>query len=130
MRRFAAIVLIVTAPLLFADKAAKGTKTKDKRFESVVVSAAAITGSYIGPSESYGLVLEVATDGKLRGNYVERGRLAVLNAIVLTGSEFTARASFDDGSSRTIHGRSPAASSMAPLHSGSGCRASRWTRSE
>ena len=63
-----------------------------------------IAGSYRGPSESYGLVLEVAPDGKLRGNYVESGRLAVLNGIEVKGDKFTARASFDDGSLRTISG--------------------------
>jgi hypothetical protein len=105
MRRFGAIILIIAAPVLFAgDKSAKGEKNKDKRFEAVTVSAAGVSGSYRGPSESYGLVLEAATDGTLRGNYVEQGRVAVLNAIVITGSDFTARASFDDGSSRLIRG--------------------------
>ncbi|HVG25252.1 MAG TPA: hypothetical protein VND45_13935 [Thermoanaerobaculia bacterium] len=63
-----------------------------------------IAGSYRGPSESYGLVLEVAPDGKLRGNYVESGRVAVLNAIEVKGEKFTARASFDDGSLRVLSG--------------------------
>jgi len=68
------------------------------------VQASSATGSYRGPAESYGLVLELSQDGTLRGNYVEMGRVAVLNNIALNGSEFTARASFDDGSSRTITG--------------------------
>jgi hypothetical protein len=49
-------------------------------------------------------VLEVAPDGKLRGNYVELGRVAVLNAIQVNGADFSASASFDDGSYKTIHG--------------------------
>ena len=75
---------------------------------TVAVSAYAqspkIAGSYRGPSESYGLILEVAADGKLRGNYVESGRVAVLNAFEVKGDTFTARASFDDGSLRVITG--------------------------
>lgn len=105
MRRFGAIILILAAPVLFAgDQPEKSEKNKDKRFEVATVSAARVSGSYRGPSEAYGLVLEVAADGTLRGNYVEQGRVAVLNAIVITGSEFAARASFDDGSSRLIRG--------------------------
>jgi hypothetical protein len=102
MRKIAAVLLIVFATTSYAEnnKAAK----KSKRFEAVAVETSAVAGSYGGPSESYGLVLEIAADGTLRGNYVEMGRVAVLNAIALTGSEFTARASFDDGSSRTISG--------------------------
>ena len=103
MRKLAALLLIVVAAATYADKDKKW-KSKDKRFEPVAVEASTITGSYRGPAESYGLVLEVANDGTLRGNYVEMGRVAVLNAIVLDGAEFTARASFDDGSSRTITG--------------------------
>ena len=75
---------------------------------TVAVSAYAqspkIAGSYRGPSESYGLILELAPDGKLRGNYVESGRVAVLNAFEVKGDTFTARASFDDGSLRQISG--------------------------
>lgn len=107
MRRLITVLLlVVAASSLYAggQKAPKDVKTKDKRFESVAVQAAAVLGSYRGPAESYGLVLETAADGMLRGNYVELGRVAVLNAIVLNGAEFTARASFDDGSSRTISG--------------------------
>lgn len=105
MRRLPVVLLFLAASSLYAanDKAPQ-TKVKEKRFEPVAVEASAIAGSYRGPAESYGLVLEVASDGALRGNYVEMGRVAVLNAIVLNGSEFTARASFDDGSSRTITG--------------------------
>ena len=68
------------------------------------MSSQAVVGSYRGPAESYGLVLEMAPNGTLRGNYVELGRVAVLNAIELRGSEFSASASFDDGSYRTITG--------------------------
>jgi hypothetical protein len=68
------------------------------------VQASSVTGSYRGPADSYGLVLELAKNGVLRGQYVEMGRVAVLNAIVLNGAEFTAQASFDDGSSRKITG--------------------------
>ncbi|MGZ8709835.1 MAG: hypothetical protein ACXW28_06390 [Thermoanaerobaculia bacterium] len=89
MRKLAVVLLIVIASTTYGDQ--KG-------------QAQAVAGSYSGPSESYGLVLELAPDGTLRGNYVEMGRVAVLNAIELRGSEFTARASFDDGSLRTISG--------------------------
>lgn len=102
MRKLGAVLLIVIAFTTYADK--KKDKVKDKRFETVAVQAVNVTGSYRGPAESYGLILELADDGALRGNYVEMGRVAVLNAIVLNGAEFTARASFDDGSSRTITG--------------------------
>jgi hypothetical protein len=102
VRKLAAVLLMVVASVSYADKAK--SKSKDKRFEPVVRAAADYAGSYRGPSESYGLVLEMAPDGKLRGNYVEMGRVAVLNSIEVTGADFTARASFDDGSSRTIAG--------------------------
>lgn len=65
---------------------------------------ATVAGSYAGPDPSYGLIVEIAPDGSLRGNYVESGRLAVLNAIQVDGSAFRARASFDDGSLRVISG--------------------------
>lgn len=102
MRKLVAVMLIVLASATYADKIK--TKNKDKHFEPVVRTAAQYAGSYGGPSESYGLVLEVAPDGKLRGNYVELGRVAVLHGIELNGAEFSARASFDDGSWRTISG--------------------------
>lgn len=102
MRKLAAVLLIVVASVSYADK--NKAKTKAKRFEPVAVDAQAVAGSYRGPAESYGLVLEVAPNGTLRGNYVEMGRVAVLHAIELHGSDFTARASFDDGSFRTITG--------------------------
>jgi hypothetical protein len=102
MRKLAAVLLIVVASVSYADKAK--SKSKEKRFEPVVRELAAYAGNYRGPSESYGLVLEVAPDGKLRGNYVELGRVAVLHAIEVDGANFKARASFDDGSSRTING--------------------------
>ncbi len=103
MRKLAAVLLIVVASVAYADKN-KAAKTKEKRFEAVAVQAQAAAGSYRGPAESYGLILELAPNGSLRGNYVEMGRIAVLHAIELNGSEFTARASFDDGSFRTISG--------------------------
>lgn len=102
MRKFAAVLLILAATASYADKGK--SKSKDKQFEPVVRSAPAYAGSYRGPDESYGLVLEVAPDGKLRGNYVELGRVAVLHAIEVNGADFSARASFDDGSWRTING--------------------------
>jgi hypothetical protein len=102
MRKLVAVLLIVVASAAYAEKVK--SKSKDKRFDPVVRTAAEYAGSYRGPSESYGLVLEVAPDGKLRGNYVELGRVAVLHAIEVNGAEFTARASFDDGSWRTISG--------------------------
>lgn len=103
MRKLVVVMLmIVVASAAYAEK--EKSKSKDKRFEPVVKSTAAYAGSYRGPSESYGLVLEVAPDGKLRGNYVEMGRVAVLNGIEVTGADFTANASFDDGSTRTISG--------------------------
>lgn len=85
MRKLAAVLLLTVAVTAYAQ-------------------SSKIAGSYRGPSESYDLVLEVAPDGKLRGNYVESGRLAVLNAIEVKGDKFTARASFDDGSLRTLSG--------------------------
>lgn len=102
MRKLGAVLLVVVAFASYADKVKN--KTKHKRFDAVTVQASMVPGSYRGPAESYGLVLELASDGSLRGIYVEMGRVAVLNAIVLEGSDFTARASFDDGSSRTIRG--------------------------
>ena len=105
MRKLAAVMLVIVASVAFADKGkAPKSKSKSKSFEAVAVQAANVVGSYRGPAESYGLVLELSPDGTLRGNYVEMGRVAVLNAIQLNGSEFTARASFDDGSLRVISG--------------------------
>lgn len=103
MRKLAAVLLVVVASVAYAEKV-KAPKSKTKSFEAVAVQAAAVAGSYRGPAESYGLVLELAPDGTLRGNYVEMGSVAVLNAIQLRGSEFTAQASFDDGSVRMISG--------------------------
>lgn len=105
MRKLAAVLLIVVASVSYAQKQ-KAPKTKDKAksFEAVVMQAQAVVGSYRGPAESYGLVLELAPNGTLRGNYVEMGSVAVLNAIEVRGSELTARASFDDGSLRVISG--------------------------
>lgn len=102
MKKLVAVLLVVVASAAFAEKAK--SKSKGKQFEPVVRTAAEYAGSYRGPDASYGLVLEVAPDGTLRGNYVELGRVAVLHAIVINGSNFTARASFDDGSWRTISG--------------------------
>jgi hypothetical protein len=106
MRRFTVVLLLVLTSSLYAagGKAPKALKAKDKSFQPVAVQLADVAGSYRGPAESYGLVLEIADDETLRGNYVEMGRVAVLNGIALNGSEFTARASFDDGSSRRIKG--------------------------
>ena len=89
MRKLAAVMLILMACVAFAGDGK---------------APATIVGSYSGPAESYGLVLERAPNGTLRGNYVEMGRVAVLNAIEVRGTEFTARASFDDGSLRAISG--------------------------
>lgn len=61
------------------------------------------TGNYKGPDASYGLVIE-NSNGRLHGRYVESGRLAVLSPIEITGTQFKARASFDDGTYRTITG--------------------------
>lgn len=103
MRKIAAVLLIIVASMAYAEKS-KAPKAKAKSFEAVAVRPAAVVGSYRGPAESYGLVLELAPDGTLRGNYVEMGSVAVLNAIRINGSEFTAQASFDDGSVRMING--------------------------
>lgn len=107
MRKLGAVLLIAITFASYAaakEKAPKNKQQKDKRFEAVAVQAADAAGSYRGPAESYGLVLEPGEGGTLRGNYVEMGRVAVLSAITLDGADFTAQASFDDGSSRTING--------------------------
>ena len=105
MRKLGAVLLIAVAFASYADKTkAPKNKQKEKRFEAVAIQAPDAAGSYRGPAESYGLVLELADDGALRGNYVEMGRVAVLSAIKLDGADFTAQASFDDGSSRTLTG--------------------------
>jgi hypothetical protein len=85
MRKVAALLLIAAAFTAYADNGN-------------------LAGSYRGPSEGYGLVIEMAPDGKLRGNYVELGHVAVLNAIEVQGQRFTANASYDDGSTRRITG--------------------------
>lgn len=103
MRKLAAVLMVVVAFASYADKT-KTAKTKDKRFEAVLMAPGATAGSYRGPSESYGLVIEQASNGLLYGNYVEMGRVAVLNDIRIHGAAFTASASFDDGSHRTITG--------------------------
>ena len=105
MRKLTAVLLVVVACVAYAEKdKAPKSKSKSKSFEAVSVQPANVVGSYRGPAESYGLVLELAPDGTLRGNYVEMGSVAVLNGIEISGAEFTARASFDDGSLRTIKG--------------------------
>jgi hypothetical protein len=105
MRKLAAVLVMFVAVSSFADAGKAKTKSKEKHFDDVKVQASTATGSYRGPDDTYGLILEAATDNSmLRGNYVEMGRAAVLNAIELNGSEFTARASFADGSYRTIKG--------------------------
>ena len=85
MRKIAAVLLLTVALTSYAQ-----TRT--------------LAGSYTGPDASYGLVLEIAADGKLIGNYVDAGHVAVLHAIEVKGEKFTARASFDDGSLRMISG--------------------------
>ena len=102
MRKLGALLVIFIAFSSYAEKAKE--KSGDKQSDSLEVQASGVIGSYRGPAESYGLILEATTDGALRGNYVELGRAAVLNAIVLKGSDFTARASFADGTYRTIRG--------------------------
>lgn len=106
MRKLGAVLLIAVAFASYAAAREKAPKYKNKykRFEAVAVQAADVTGSYRGPAESYGLVLEVGAGGTLRGNYVEMGSVAVLSSITLNGAAFTALASFDDGSSRIITG--------------------------
>ncbi|HUP62736.1 MAG TPA: hypothetical protein VNA69_20210 [Thermoanaerobaculia bacterium] len=101
MRKLAVALLIVVASASYAEKVK--SKSKEKRFEPVVAAASEYAGSYRGPSESHGLVLQLR-GGMLIGNYVELGRVAVLHPIKLDGAEFTATASFDDGSWRTITG--------------------------
>lgn len=102
MRKLAIALVILVAMTAFADKNKNKIK-KSKSFEPVVKEVAAYAGSYRGPDESYGLVLE-NRKGQLGGTYVERGRVAVLHPIALDGADFTATASFDDGSWRTIKG--------------------------
>jgi hypothetical protein len=102
MRKLVVVLLIVVASASYAEKVKN--KNKIKSFEPVVREAAEYAGSYRGPDESYGLVLEMAQDGKLRGNYVELGRVAVLSSVELNGADFSAKASFDDGSWRKISG--------------------------
>jgi hypothetical protein len=102
MRKLGALLVIFIAFSSYAEKTK--VKSKEKPIDSVEVQASGVIGSYRGPADSYGLILDAATDGVLRGNYVEMGRAAVLNAIVLKGAEFTARASFADGTYRTIKG--------------------------
>ncbi|HEX2121364.1 MAG TPA: hypothetical protein VHL59_06960 [Thermoanaerobaculia bacterium] len=102
MRKLAvALVILLVASASYGAK--NKAKVKEKRFEPVVKSAADYAGSYRGPDASYGLILE-SSNGKLHGNYVEMGRVAVLSPIEVDGAEFKAMASFDDGSSRTITG--------------------------
>ena len=86
MRKLAGLLLLLAAVTTFAET----TNT--------------IAGNYRGPDPSSALIVEVAPDGSLRGNYVESGRVAVLNAIEVKGTTFRARASFDDGSLRAITG--------------------------
>jgi|SRR5215212_442121 len=101
MRKLAIALLILAASASYADKVK--SKVKEKRFEPVARAAAEYAGSYRGPSESYGLVLEMH-DGKLSGTYVELGRIAVLGPIQIHGSDFSTTASFDDGSWRILEG--------------------------
>ena len=102
MKKLAVALMILVASASFADKTK--SKSKEKRFEPVARAAAEYAGSYRGPSEAYGIVLEVSRNGALHGTYVESGRMAVLTPIVIDGADFTATASFADGSWRTISG--------------------------
>ena len=97
------ILLVLLLVAASAHAAKNKNKHKDKRFEPAVREVALYAGSYRGPSEVHGLVLE-ARNGRLSGTYVELGRVAVLHDFVLNGPDFTATASFDDGSSREISG--------------------------
>ena len=99
MRKLAVALMILVASASYAGK----VKSKDKRFEPAVRSAAEYAGSYRGPDASYGLVLAL-NNGQLHGNYVEMGRVAVLSTVKVDGAQFTAEASFDDGSTRVITG--------------------------
>lgn len=98
MRKLAAVFFVA---LIATVSHAKGLEA---RHIAGRVQPQVIAGSYTGPSEAYGLVLEVDPSGALRGNYVEMGSVAVLNQIVVNGSNFTAHASFDDGTLRMISG--------------------------
>lgn len=102
MRKLAVVLMIVVASASYAEKVK--SKSKEKRFEPVVKAAAAYAGSYRGPSETYGLVLEAGRNGTLHGTYVESGRIAVLTPIEFDGANFTATASFADGSWRMLSG--------------------------
>lgn len=97
MRKVVVVLLMLVAATSFAAK-------QEARIDSVAVTQTGYLGSYGGPDAMSGLVLE-SHNGKLHGNYVEHGRLAVLSPIEVRGAEFTATASFDDGSYRTISGR-------------------------
>jgi hypothetical protein len=97
------ILLVLLLVAATAHAAKNKNKHKDKRFEPAVREMAQYAGSYRGPSEVHGLVLDVR-NGRLSGTYVELGRVAVLHDFVLDGADFTATASFDDGSSRQISG--------------------------
>lgn len=102
MRKLAvALVILLVASASYGAK--NKSKVKEKRFEPVVKAVADYAGSYRGPDASYGLILE-SSNGKLHGNYVEMGRVAVLSPIEVEGAQFTATASFDDGSYRIITG--------------------------
>lgn len=102
MKKLAVALLIFVASASFAEKSK--SKSKEKRFEPVARAAAEYAGSYRGPSEAYGIVLEVNRNGALHGTYVESGRMAVLTPIIIDGANFTATASFGDGSWRMVHG--------------------------
>jgi hypothetical protein len=91
MKKLTVALMIVLATTAFAAQT------------PVMNSGVDYTGSYKGPDASYGLVLETR-NGRLHGNYVESGRLAVLSPIEMNGAEFTATASFGDGTYRTISG--------------------------
>ncbi len=102
MKKLAVALMIFVASASFAEK--DKSKSKEKRFEPVARAAAEYAGSYRGPSETYGIVLEMNRNGALHGTYVESGRMAVLTPIVIDGANFSATASFGDGSWRMVSG--------------------------
>jgi hypothetical protein len=103
MRKLALALMILVASAAVAGKPDKIKTKKSKSFEPVVMTVSEYAGSYRGPDVTYGLVLE-SRGGRLSGTYVERGKVAVLHPIDVDGADFTATASFDDGSWREIHG--------------------------
>ena len=100
------IVLIIALFLAATAHAGKNKskQKKDKRFEPVVKAAAAYAGVYRWPNSEYRLELETDERGDLRGTFVENGRVARVGALELDGAEFTATATFEDGTTRGLEG--------------------------